>query len=392
LRHQRAEHQQVVSRRERPGRHSFQIATPRLAKIAQIRKICEDKLTSRTLAFTWTLRAFDLDPENDALYADVLRLASEIEQWREIATVFEKHASNPNVAEATRLKLFRELAKIASRRLNDHERARGYHRSVLGITAEDRDAEQHLEEVAIQLHDWPELLASYRRRVARGKDPMERASLLIEIASLQEEKLVDLDGASATYHEALATLPGQLRALRAVARIEEARGDWDALVRVLASELEQTPDGQPKFDLLMRIGGLEELQLEQPSQALARYRDALAVSPAPRPQAVVAIARLTLGASSKLEAKERVAAARLILPHLEAQKQVARDREKQQKRVKELEGLIAAGEKQLAEMRSKLREDPGGDWAKLAKLAAEEQAVAKRVDAMMAEWARLSDG
>ncbi|MDF2696398.1 MAG: ATPase component of transporter [Labilithrix sp.] len=74
----------------------------------------------------------------------------------------------------------------------------------------------------------------------------------------------------------------------------------------------------------------------------------------------------------------------------ETQKQMSRDREKQQRRVKELEGLIAAGEKQLGEMRAKLKEDPGGDWAKLAQLAAEEQAVSRRVDAMMTEWAKLS--
>jgi tetratricopeptide (TPR) repeat protein len=302
----------------------------RLAKIAQIRQICEQKLTSRTLAFTWTLRAFDLDPASEPLYADVLRLASEIEQWREVAAVFEKHAANPNVPEPVRLKLFRELAKLASRRLADPERARAYHRAVIGIAPDDRDAEQHLEEVAIQLHDWPELLASYRRRAARETDPEDRATLLIEIASLQEEKLVDLDGAAATYHEALSIMPGQIRALRAVARIEEARGDWESLAGVLGSELEQLGDGQPRFDMLMRIGGLEETQLERPSNALARYRDALAI-PAPgggvRSQAVVSIARLVLsasaGGSSKLEAKERVAAARLILPHLQAAKQVA---------------------------------------------------------------------
>jgi ATP-binding cassette subfamily F protein 3 len=74
----------------------------------------------------------------------------------------------------------------------------------------------------------------------------------------------------------------------------------------------------------------------------------------------------------------------------EAQKQQARERERQKRRVKELEDLIAAGEKQLAEMRAKLREDPGGDWEKLAELAAEEQAVTQRVEAMVAEWERLA--
>ena len=41
-------------------------------------------------------------------------------------------------------------------------------------------------------------------------------------------------------------------------------------------------------------------------------------------------------------------------------------------------------------MRGELREDPGGDWAKLAKMAAEEQALSKRVENMMSEWEKLS--
>ena len=75
----------------------------------------------------------------------------------------------------------------------------------------------------------------------------------------------------------------------------------------------------------------------------------------------------------------------------DAQKQSSRDREKRARRFKELEDLIAAGEKQLAEMRDKLREDPAGDWAKLAKMAAEEQALAKRVDLLMTEWTKLGE-
>src|SRR5678816_2535140 len=87
------------------------------AKIAEIRQLCEQKLASRTLAFTWTLRAFDLDPSNDALYADVLRLASEPEQWRDVAATFEKHVGPvTQLADTAKLKLLRELARISSRR------------------------------------------------------------------------------------------------------------------------------------------------------------------------------------------------------------------------------------------------------------------------------------
>ena len=320
----------------------------RLAKIAQIRELCEQKLASRTLAFTWTLRAFELDPRSDALYADVLRLANEPDQWRELAAAFDKQVAPGSALPAEiQRKLVRELARIAGRRLGDPERARGYHRQVLALVPDDREAEQHLEELAIQLHDWPELLASFRRRAAREKDPTERASLLIEIASLQEEKLVDLDGAAATYHEALAALPGQLRALRALARIEEARGDWESLVDVLAQELAQTPEvptpapgqtgplgqytqaGQARFELLMRLGNLEEYSLERPGRALGHFRDALGVSTGGvRPQAVSAIVRLVLSSDSggepggAIDPSDRVLAARLVLPHLETAKAI----------------------------------------------------------------------
>jgi len=42
-------------------------------------------------------------------------------------------------------------------------------------------------------------------------------------------------------------------------------------------------------------------------------------------------------------------------------------------------------------MREKLREDPAGDWAKIAKMATEEQALTKRVDTLMSEWTRLGE-
>jgi ATP-binding cassette subfamily F protein 3 len=79
-------------------------------------------------------------------------------------------------------------------------------------------------------------------------------------------------------------------------------------------------------------------------------------------------------------------------PGFEAQKQASRDREKKKRRVKELEDLIAGGEKKLEELRAVLREDPGGDWAKLAERANEEQALARRIEQMMNEWTRLSEG
>ena len=74
----------------------------------------------------------------------------------------------------------------------------------------------------------------------------------------------------------------------------------------------------------------------------------------------------------------------------EAQRQKTRDAEKKKRRVDELEKSIATGEKELDAMRARLRAAPGDDWEKLAKMAREEQALAKKVDSMLMEWAKLS--
>jgi ATP-binding cassette subfamily F protein 3 len=75
----------------------------------------------------------------------------------------------------------------------------------------------------------------------------------------------------------------------------------------------------------------------------------------------------------------------------EAQRQQARFVEKKKRRVQELERSIAEGEKELGELRASLRAAPGEGWEKLAQMARAEQALSKKVDAMLVEWAALSE-
>jgi ATP-binding cassette, subfamily F, member 3 len=74
----------------------------------------------------------------------------------------------------------------------------------------------------------------------------------------------------------------------------------------------------------------------------------------------------------------------------EDQRNRARAQERKKKRIVELETMIADGENKLEVLRGVLKEDPGGDWAKLAKMAAEEQSLARKVESLMTEWEKLS--
>ena len=75
----------------------------------------------------------------------------------------------------------------------------------------------------------------------------------------------------------------------------------------------------------------------------------------------------------------------------EEKRLLARDIEKKKRRVQELEAAIATGEKDLDALRGRLRQGPEDDWEKLAKMAHEEQALTKKVDSMLLEWAKLSE-
>jgi len=127
------------------------------------------------------------------------------------------------------------------------------------------------------------------------------------------------------------------------------------------------------------------------------FRDYVAAHAAPEPApAVTRGGGASQGSTRKSERPKPIpdeaAVARDKQRAFDEQRNRARAEERKKKRIAELEKTIADGERELETMRASLREDPGGDWAKLAEMAKQEQALAKRVDAMMSEWAKLSDG
>ena len=92
------------------------------------------------------------------------------------------------------------------------------------------------------------------------------------------------------------------------------------------------------------------------------------------------------------EEKQKAVADEQAKQKYEAQRQVARANEKRKRRIQELEVAIAAKERELDVLRGSLKRAPGDDWENLAKLAHDEQILTKKVDAMLMEWARLSEG
>jgi ATP-binding cassette subfamily F protein 3 len=74
-----------------------------------------------------------------------------------------------------------------------------------------------------------------------------------------------------------------------------------------------------------------------------------------------------------------------------ARRAQARELERKEKRLKELEDLVAAGERELGTLRQRLNEAEGGNWAELHEWANKERSLTERVEKMMSEWLNLSE-
>jgi ATP-binding cassette subfamily F protein 3 len=75
----------------------------------------------------------------------------------------------------------------------------------------------------------------------------------------------------------------------------------------------------------------------------------------------------------------------------EAAKRNARETERKQRRVAELDKLMADGQDKLKALRAELQRAPGDNWERLAELAEQEQKLVRSLDDWTEEWMRLSE-
>jgi ATP-binding cassette subfamily F protein 3 len=130
-----------------------------------------------------------------------------------------------------------------------------------------------------------------------------------------------------------------------------------------------------------------EQEAEEAERESARQREAARDREAAEPKRRAVKRSASTVPPTSTTAEDPVAKRRAF----EADKAQARALERKRKRVKELETEIAKGEADLLARRDQLKEDPGGDWAKLDRMVKEEQALASRVEAAMNEWMQLSE-
>jgi tetratricopeptide (TPR) repeat protein len=281
----------------------------RLDLLTEARRICEQRLASKGLAFQWCARAFEAAPKNEEVRADLERLAGEADEWGALAALYAKRVEASTDADE-RLWLLRRSLRVASSRLYKPAEGRRWAEQILAEIGQDDEAEAALEQIFTQSKSFAELAKLLHGRADRAPDIGERAKLLFRIAQLEEEKVSDLAAAAATLGAIVEAEPGNERALRALVRVSEARQDWAGLVEALRRELAlRTAGGRDdREELLLRIGQIQETRLHDLDGTFTSYREVLQANP----HSAAAVAGLErLGAAGY---SDRAELARLALP------------------------------------------------------------------------------
>jgi tetratricopeptide (TPR) repeat protein len=269
-------------------------AAEQLQLLKEARRICEQRLSSKALAFQWCARAYAVAPTDAEVTTDLERLAAEADEWGALAGLFggRLESAKGTMAPEERLGLLRRSLRIALGRLYKPSDARRFAEEILAATAgRDDEAEAALEQILTQTKAWPDLAKLLHARADRATDPAERLKMLFRIAQFEEEKVGDLAAAAATLKSVFdvdaASAPAQVqaqiqqaheRALKSLVRVMEARQDWPGLLEALRRDLDARP-AEDREDLLLRIGQIQETRLGDAAATFATYRTVLQANP-----------------------------------------------------------------------------------------------------------------
>ncbi|HTJ47125.1 MAG TPA: tetratricopeptide repeat protein [Kofleriaceae bacterium] len=232
-----------------------------------------------------TLRAVPTDHEALEAAASLFERAG---RWGELAQVLARlDAGRGQVAPGTpeaaiRARELERYARVVDEKLGDGQRASRAWQRVLELSPKDRNALAALGRLHRAAHRWRELADVLAAEIPLyAPDEPERAgAAALERAQLLDERLGAPAEAAKQLERLIAELdPQHLDAHTQLRRLHEARGDFEAAVRVAEREMYLSPEPMRKVARGLEIGFLCRDRLGDPTRALQAFDRVLALDP-----------------------------------------------------------------------------------------------------------------
>ena len=224
----------------------------------------------------------DHDSEHNETIQALERIYAKLERWPELFGTFEKELSIA-LGDSQQADVFAKMARLASNRLRDPEKAIGLWQRVLDLRGEDPEALNALGDIYASQGNWRDLVDVLEREAAVAEDDAFRIQVYSDLARVWYEKLERERNAIENWERVLDIDPANTYALFSIAEIQRVGGQSheraDTLRRIIDVGAATLEDGD-LLTVYMQLGHIYANELRQPSDAVDAYTSALVIDPA----------------------------------------------------------------------------------------------------------------
>jgi tetratricopeptide (TPR) repeat protein len=182
---------------------------------------------------------------------------------------------NPTV----KVSLMEKTARILEERLNQKENAFRVFRDILTVDPANISALGALIRITAEQEQWEEHIEFLLKEADITNDDEHVVDILQRVGEIYEHHLGSEERAIDTYQRILTISPFYPHAIRNLGRIFHRRGAYRELIDLHRSELGTATDPEERSMLLYKMGAILENNLDDRTQAVGVYRNALIENP-----------------------------------------------------------------------------------------------------------------
>jgi tetratricopeptide (TPR) repeat protein len=220
------------------------------------------------------------DPAHGRAAAEILEPMYEgAGEWEKLVRALEVLVRGADTPE-DRLGLLTKIGQVTAGPIGDSGRSFDAFMRALREVPSHTETMQQLEVLALDLDKFGDLVATIVELAATESEPALARTLYLKAAEIYATQLGDMEGAVRCYNQILESDPADEEVLLSLETLYRVRERWNELLAVLRRKGELLGDPMQKEELLAQMAEVHREKLDEPVEAIARYREILEIDPA----------------------------------------------------------------------------------------------------------------
>jgi tetratricopeptide (TPR) repeat protein len=242
--------------------------------------IYDQRLGQREAAAEYYAAVLALDPEHVAAGEPLANIYFEQGEYDKLSPILDMLVRKSSGREsAYMLELYYRAARTADE-LRDFDKALGYYKNAYDIDSTYLPVLVGRADLLFNMQDWDGAGKIYQTILVQHRDSQKESDVVRTYYRLGmvRQNLGERRKALNMFEKALEIDPTHVDTLEAVIGIQEAQGDWEAVIHAKRSLL-VTADEDRQIELLDEISGIYANRVDNPQKAIGALREALEVKP-----------------------------------------------------------------------------------------------------------------